>query len=115
MTRVAGALAILALLASTACGVDPEDAVDGPVLTSPPSDAEEGLGALIEGRLVLDGDCLLLEPEIGPRRHRPHGTRWQTAAEPHADRVRPSRVGRFVIAGLPGPKGPPGRPTRVAR
>jgi hypothetical protein len=55
--------------------------VDGPVVHSGFSLMAGGDAALIEGVVLLDGDCLYIgDPELPEIRHPavwPHGTRWQ--------------------------------------
>ncbi len=71
------AVAVLALLASSVTGCGVGGGVDGPVLTSG-FGGGSGLDAQVQGTVVLDADCVLLElegtryPVVWPR-----GTRWQ--------------------------------------
>lgn len=85
MTRRAGVLLFTALMAA-GCGADGDPVrsaddhglIDGPVLRSAPSDRDEGDGAIVQGVLVLDGDCLFLEfDRVRSAVIWPHGTGWQ--------------------------------------
>lgn len=68
----------VALLVGACAG---EATVDGPVMTSPASTSDEGMGAEVTGALSFDGQCVFIshpdQPEITYPVLWPEGTRWQ--------------------------------------